>query len=111
MIDNNKIQRSAALAAKWWSERLMKGDRDKFSECLMVLIVADLTSKHECFLSCDYDPQGHLLTAVTAAGIQCSGNFFSATGILPKKHMLRVTLDYLEPCEGYGNWKDKIPVQ
>jgi hypothetical protein len=29
---------------------------------------------------------------------------------LPEKHSLNVSIDHLEPKEGYGNWTDDIPV-
>lgn len=98
------------MAADWWAERLMSGDRKKFIETLRPLIEADLREHGHCHLECDYDPHGHLLTAVHAAGLECRGVLFSAKGILPQKHDLDVTPTTLSPKEGYGNWTVDIPV-
>lgn len=103
-------ERAAAMATEWWAERLMAGDVEKFKAALRPLVLADLEQHGHCFLECDYDPHGHLLTAVRAAGLECAGVMFSANGILPRKHELDVYPDKLEPKEGYGNWTDHIPV-
>jgi hypothetical protein len=88
----------------------MTGDREKFEEALRPLIAADLAERGSSDTECDYDPHGHLLIAVRAAGIECQGVLFSARGILPEKHQLHVYPDRLEPKEGYGNWTSHIPV-
>jgi hypothetical protein len=89
----------------------MAGDKEKFAAALMPLIEADLRQSGHCYLECDYDPRGHLLAAVRAAGLECAGFMFSARGILPEKHELDITPETLEPKEGYGNWTGAIPVQ
>lgn len=101
---------AARMATDWWAERLMDGDVAKFKEALYLLVLADLMAHGSCELECDYDPRGHLLTAVRAAGLKCDGFMFSARGILPQKHDLEVYPDRLVPKEGYGNWTDEIPV-
>ena len=106
----DQIGKAAEMATSWWAERLMSGDKIKFAEALKPLIEADLREQGECRLECDYDPRGHLLTAVRAAGLKCDGFMFSARGILPEKHDLHVTPTKLRPKEGYGNWKAEIRV-
>jgi len=105
------IENAAAMAANWWARRLLAGDREKFVEALYPLILADLKSEGQCLTECDYDPRDHLLTAVRAAGLECSGMGGSAVGILPMKHSLGVFPDRLEPKEGYGNWLAAMPVR
>jgi len=106
----NQIEAAAQTAAEWWGARLERGDRAKFVETLRDLIRKDLEECGHCELSCDYDPEGHLLAAVRACGVECSGVFFSAQGILPQKHFTRIETDLIEPKEGYGNWTDPIPI-
>lgn len=108
---NNQIKLAAKMATEWWAERLLSGDKIKFSETLQPLIENDLISRGSCFLECDYDPQKHLLTAVRAAGLECGGFLFSAKGILPTKHTLAVVPSRLTPKEGYGNWTAEIEVR
>lgn len=103
-------ERAAAMATEWWAARLMSGDVDKFKEALRPLILEKLEKEGVCYLDCDYDPHEPLLTAVRAAGIECRGFMFSAYGILPQKHSLKVFPHELKPKEGYGNWLNPIPV-
>lgn len=107
---DTQIKRAASLATAWWADRLLAGDKQKFVETLLPLVEADLEKTGYCDLECDYDPKGHLLTAVRAAGLECAGFLFSARNILPAKHSLDVTPVLLQPKEGYGNWTDAIPV-
>ncbi len=107
---SDQFERAAQMATDWWSERLMAGDKDKFAATLRPLIESDLRKSGHCSLECDYDPRGHLLTAVRAAGLECVGFLFSARGILPYKHDLDVTVKILRPKEGYGNWTEDILV-
>jgi hypothetical protein len=106
----DQIERAAQMATHWWVERLIAGDKEKFAQTLKPLVEADLRSFGRCNLDCDYDPHGHLLTAVRAAGLECRGALFSARGILPEKHDLDVFPNILRPKEGYGNWTAVIPV-
>ena len=108
---------AASMAALWWADRLEKGDKVKFVETLTKLIdhelhtaagiCRELKNRHgvdrepDCTLRCDYDPQGILLDAVHAAGIECRGSMFSADGVLPRKHVLHVYRDRLKPKEGW----------
>jgi hypothetical protein len=105
------IDKTAEIAAQWWADRLMKGDKDKFKECLELHINKSLTETGHCYLENDYDPHGGLLDAVRAAGVECSGVFFSGRGILPQKHETTVTPGKIEPKEGYGNWTEAIEVK
>lgn len=105
-----QARRAAQMAAKWWGDRLRSGDREAFEEFLAMELEMALMHTPSVFLECDYDPQGILLQAVRAAGVECSGFMFSAKGILPTKHDLTVRPDRLEPKEGYGNWVAHIPV-
>lgn len=108
----DQIEAAANAATNWWVERLMSGNRSKFAETLRPLIEKDLREHGACYLECDYDPRGHLLTAVRESGHpECQGFMFSANGILPQKHTLDVLPHVLKPKEGYGNWTDDIPVK
>jgi hypothetical protein len=100
------------MAAEWWSERLQQGDREAFKAKLTELVVEELLEHPRglCLLQVDYDPQGLLLEAVRAAGVECAGFLFSAEGILPAKHWLGVSATELKPKEGYGKWTAPIPV-
>lgn len=102
--------KAAEMAAEWWAERLQQGDRAVFKSTLKPLVQADLEEDGVCWLDVDYDPRGHVLTAVRAAGVECRGCMFSAEGILPMKHSLRVDATMLKPKEGYGHWSPAIPV-
>lgn len=105
-----RIHRAAKMAAEWWGDRLQQGDRAAFVATLRDLVARDLEAGGECRLECDYDPDGHLLEAVRAAGVECRGFLFSAKGILPQKHLLDVRVDRMRPKEGYGNWTEGIVV-
>jgi len=110
MSDDAQIERAAAMAAAWWTERLQQGDREAFRAFLLDHVRRELRDAGECRLRCDYDPLGPLLDAVHAAGVECMGMMFSAKGILPTKRLLVVTPTELHAKEGYGNWTDAIPV-
>ena len=43
-------------------------------------------------------------------GLDCRGSLWSAHGILPMKHALRVTPTMLYPKEGYGHWTAPLHV-
>ena len=101
---------AAEAAADWWTARLQQGDREVFREHLALSVACALEFDRVVVLECDYDPQGLLLDAVRAAGVECRGFMFSAQGILPQKHSLDVFADKLVPKEGYGNWTEIIPI-
>lgn len=105
------VLKAAEMAADWWVERLQQGDRKAFRDYIVKAVSEQLPDAKFIRLECDYDPCGILLEAVRAAGVECRGFMFSAKGILPEKHSLKVRIDRLEPKEGYGNWTDAIPVQ
>ena|ERR1043165_2004031 len=102
--------KAATMAAEWWAERLQQGDKEVFKETLAALVDSDIQKYGHCKLECDYDPIGHLLTSVRAAGVNCRGCLYSAEGILPEKHRLRVDPNMLEHIEGYRNWTEAIKV-
>jgi hypothetical protein len=102
--------KAATLAAQWWADRLQQGDKDKFKTFLAEAIDREITAYGHSYTDCDYDPQGILLEALRAAGVECQGCMMSAEGILPMKHSLRAMPDCLEPKEGYGNWTEVIKV-
>ena len=108
--DPAQIRRAAAMAADWWTRRLLRGDKEAFRARLQELVEERLKVRAACYLVCDYDPQGMVLEAVRAAGIECRGVTHSADGILPRKHSLMVRRDRLEPKEGYGNFRPDILV-
>ena len=105
------IEKAAEMAGKWWAERLYRGNKEQFAEEIRVRVLLELQTREIVYLECDYDPQGILLEAVHAIGIECRGFLFSADGILPRKHALKVRHDRLEPKEGYGNLTDIIKVE
>lgn len=105
-----RVHRAAKMAAEWWADRLQQGDRAAFVAALRDLVARDLEARGSCHLECDYDPAGHLLEAVRAAGVECRGFMFSAKGILPEKHSLAVWPYKMLPKEGYGNWTNEIMV-
>jgi hypothetical protein len=102
--------RAAAMAAEWWAERLIVGDREKFKAHLRPAIEAEIVDCGTSVTTVDYDPQGIVLEAVRAAGVECRGVMCSADGILPRKTGLIVTPVELRPKEGYANWTARIPV-
>jgi hypothetical protein len=104
------IEKAARMAGAWWGERLLQGDKKRFSEEVEKRVLAELKEHGRSHLECDYDPFGILLEAVHAIGIECRGFMFSAQGILPKKHSLTVYPEHLIPKEGYGNWTKEIEV-
>lgn len=105
------IRRTAEAAADWWTDRLMAGDKAAFRASLIANIEDEVRRNGWSLIECDYDPQGHLLTAVRAAGLECEGTFFSARGILPEKHETDVSAGKIIPKEGYGNWTDPILIE
>lgn len=109
-MSNAQIKTAARMAAQWWRERLETGDKDAFENYLAAAVEKALCEREPVFLRCDYDPEGVLLDAVRAAGVECTGFMFSGDGILPRKHDLTVYADRLEPKEGYGNWRPEIAV-
>lgn len=102
--------KAAEMAAQWWADRLQTGDRERFRAVLQAKIEMGLRLTAPVVLSVDYDPQDLMFDALREAGIGCSGRFFSADGIFPRKTMLKVYADRLEPKEGYGNWTAPIQV-
>jgi hypothetical protein len=121
------IDAVARFVAGWWAARLQQGDRELFKESLLGLVTAHLLAHPErphLMLECDYDPRGPLLDAVRAAGIECRGVMFSGDGILPRKHSTDIFParkaspefdEQAQPArlvlkEGYGNWRDPIPL-
>lgn len=112
----NQIQAAAKMAGEWWAERLYPAHADKkeaFAAAVAKACEADF--KHRLgtvsFLEVDYDPRGPMLDAVREViDPGCVGCMFSARGILPEKHSLRVTPTKLTPKEGYGNWTAEIDV-
>jgi hypothetical protein len=108
------IDAAAKMAGQWWAERLDPQHADKreaFAAAVEKAIRDHYEPGYPVHLECDYDPQGPLLEAVRAAGIECGGFLSSARGILPQKHDLTIWPDRLEPKEGYGNWTDDIVVE
>lgn len=126
-LSEHDINIIANYMADWWAERLMQGDKVAFHESLKTAITKELSAwpdRPYVSIECDYDPQGPLLDAVRAAGLKCDGYLFSARGILPQKHDTSIYPERVaEPefeteaaparfqaKEGYGNWKDPIPL-
>ena len=117
---NDQIARAAQLAGQWWAERLAGRHHEKraaFAAAVAKRCEAEMRSRAEngdiawCSLDVDYDPKGPMLGAVREViDPDCRGFMFSAGGILPMKHQLKVFSDRLEPKEGYGNWPAPIEV-
>ena len=112
----DQIQAAAKMAGDWWAERLGNahaGKRTAFAEAVAKHCEKEMRMREEpmCFLEVDYDPQGPMLDAVREVlDPDCRGVFFSAQGLLPKKHELQVSPRELRPKEGYGNWTAPIEV-
>lgn len=116
----DRIHVAAKMAGEWWANRLSEKYADKRDEfAAEVARLCEERMKEDvcpgrqssCFIECDYDPRGLLLSAVrNVLDPECRGFLFSAQGILPEKHSLRVCEDKLIPKEGYGNWTDEIKV-
>lgn len=108
-VMTDHLTRVSEIAARWWADRLKRGDRKKFVAILAPLIEKALHENGQCLTECDYDPHGHLLTAIRAAvDPECRGFGFSADGILPRKQELMIYPDRMEPKDGYANWLDPI---
>lgn len=102
------IMRASEMAADWWAVRLSDRFADKreaFRTVLERRVSANLLRSGRVLLECDYRPMGVLLAALEEVGI--AGVF---TNPLPAKHSLDVSLDVLDPKEGYGNWTGEIKV-
>lgn len=112
----DQIAAAAKMAGEWWAERLSSQHADKrsaFAAAVAKHCEHELRTRHEphCRLEVDYDPRGPMLAAVRdVIDPECKGMMFSARGILPQKHELKVTPTKLSPKEGYGNWTPDIDV-
>lgn len=98
-VPHSQLEEVASRAASWWGERLMQGDRGKFEEHLRVGVLNDLQTEGLSKMRVDHDPQGIILDAVRAAGLECKGYMFSAEGILPTKRFLTAFPDRIEGWE------------
>ena len=110
---NPEYERAAIAAARWWGERLKKGNREIFEleVSAAVLNALDESGGKPVCIECDYDPCDLLCKALEKSGIECRGSMFSADGILPTKHRLIVYPDRLVPKEGYGNYTLEINIK
>jgi hypothetical protein len=127
----DQIAVAAKMAGDWWAERLADEHADKreaFAQAVAARVDDALRGKaywswgegrkegdgepcESIYTEVDYDPQGLMLDAVRETiAPDCRGMMFSARGILPQKHQLRVAPDKLTPKEGYGNWTAPILV-
>lgn len=66
-------------------------------------IVDQIPTDHWCDLDVDYDPEGLLLDALRASGIDCRGCLHSADGIFPRKHRSQFGPGYFRVSEGRGS--------
>lgn len=91
------------LLVDWWTDRLQSGDKEAFRAKLMQ-VCGESTPENEArfSLGCDYDPDQLLLEAVHAAGLECSGNMWSARGILPMKTRSVIDKEGVRVREGYA---------
>lgn len=116
----DQIAQAAKMAGEWWAERLSdahQGKRTEFAAAVAKHCETEMRARAKsggkplCWLEVDYDPQGPMLDAVREViDPDCKGMMFSARGILPQKHELKVEPRRLEPKEGYGNWTAPIEV-
>jgi hypothetical protein len=105
-------RKTAHAAARWWAEKLMKGDAAKFQECLYKKILSGLQESKVVYLENDYDPRDILLDAVReTVDDSVSGVMFSGDGIFPQKHATAIRIGSIKPKEGYGNWTDEIVIE
>lgn len=110
-------EKAAKITADWWAEKWIPDDtRELFRSAVEKRTLEALNDPEQltggaAFLHVDYDPDGLLLDIIRSIGIECSGRFFSARGLLPEKHHTYVYSDHIEPKEGYGNWTRTIVVE
>lgn len=80
-----------AAAFYWASTLLIDDKREALFDALLARLPAAYEAQNEkgkqwpLKLNVDYDPDGVLLEATRAAGIECRGSMFSADGIYPSK--------------------------
>jgi hypothetical protein len=94
----------------WWADKWQQLEtREAFRAALRNQLEAfeheDVSPEYGGYLlslDCDYDPKGLLLDAVRDTGIDCRGYLFSATGLLPSKHLVMVYPGGAEAKAGYG---------
>lgn len=105
-----------AAAVQWWNESWMLDDkRDAFKHALESVIRRDVEQHGKCHMYMDYDPQGPLLEAVCAAGVECRGAFFSGDGLFRwRKNGLDVEEARVTAKHGYGQeyleiWPNRDP--
>lgn len=123
-----EVKAVAAIAAKWWRKKITdttnlsnhsngeSGDlgfmtallgsmlamnhtpstekADAFEGELSRLIISKLSASDSVYLSCDYGPDEILSQAAEACGIDPS--------VFPFKRHMRISLDGVEVCDGYG---------
>lgn len=102
------IKRAAELTAQWWTDKLQQGDKEVFFVILRDIVHGELAMHGRCKLSCDYDPDKHLIDALRAAGVDCRGVMFSAHGILPENHLTITTPDRIKQNTGDAHQLDDI---
>ena len=109
MFIGKTARKTAHAAARWWAEKLMRGDAAKFQDCLYKKILAGLRESKVVYVENDYDPQGILLDAVReTVDDSVAGVMFSGDGIFPRKYSTAIRVGSIKPKEGYGNWTDEI---
>lgn len=128
MINTNRLEIAAAMAAIWWAKKLSAQYADKrlaFTKALEKCILRELNNEGyysytgdfvesnsnivPCRLEMDYGPQYGLMAALieTFPGLQD----FELRNLLPRKHCLTVYSDKLfMPQEGYSVYKEDIAV-
>jgi hypothetical protein len=130
-----KISRAAEMAGDWWAERLDDKHADKrkaFAAAVAKRVQMALDGTHywvwgeskpkevepnkvkpkeRIYTESDYDPDSLLLDAVhEIIDPECRGFMFSSDDLLPRKHGLGVSHEWLYPKEGYGNHTNHIRV-
>lgn len=106
-----RILEVSRIASSWWASMLdSKWDnkREDFYKSLESLIVNILNHQDMITIDVDYDPDDIILWALYESGVDCKGVLFSARGIFPEKHRMRVSRAGIMVKMGYYSGWDKI---
>lgn len=100
----NPVKNAVDAAVEYWTSELrVEAKRPAFRDALRTVLERAYKPGERLRLNVDYDPQGELLEAVRAAGIECRGCMFSADGLFWAKTRTSIEPDgRFVVREGYG---------
>jgi hypothetical protein len=123
-MNRERFNRAAIVAADWWADLWKVPEtREQFRAEIVKQVMAELDNPQSKFklgndpeepsigLYVDYDPNGLMLKIVRACGVECSGSFFSARGLLPEKHLTVIRERSVQRKAGYANWLPDIHIE